>query len=33
LAEAAFKSLAKAVDLACRLDPRVQGVPSTKGLL
>ncbi len=33
LAEAAFKSLAKAVDLACRRDPRVQGVPSTKGLL
>ena len=33
LAEAAFKSLAKAVDLACRIDPRVQGVPSTKGLL
>jgi imidazoleglycerol-phosphate dehydratase len=33
LAEAAFKSLAKAVDFACRLDPRVQGVPSTKGLL
>jgi imidazoleglycerol-phosphate dehydratase len=33
LAEAAFKSLAKAVDLACRIDPRVQGVPSTKGTL
>ena len=33
LAEAAFKSLAKAVDLACRIDPRVQGVPSTKGVL
>ncbi len=33
MAEAAFKSLAKAVDFACRLDPRVQGVPSTKGLL
>ncbi len=33
LAEAAFKSLAKAVDLACRVDPRVQGIPSTKGLL
>ena len=33
LAEAGFKSLAKAVDLACRIDPRVQGVPSTKGLL
>ena len=33
MAEAAFKSLAKAVDFACRVDPRVQGVPSTKGLL
>ncbi len=33
MAEAAFKSLAKAVDFACRIDPRVQGVPSTKGLL
>jgi imidazoleglycerol-phosphate dehydratase len=33
LAEAAFKSLAKAVDLACQIDPRVQGVPSTKGTL
>lgn len=33
MAEAAFKSLAKAVDLACRVDPRVQGIPSTKGLL
>lgn len=33
LAEAGFKSLAKAVDLACRIDPRVQGIPSTKGIL
>jgi len=33
LAEAAFKSLARAVDMACRIDPRVQGVPSTKGVL
>ena len=33
LAEAAFKSLAKAVDPACRIDPRVQGIPSTKGSL
>lgn len=33
MAEAAFKALAKAVDLACRIDPRVQGVPSTKGVL
>lgn len=29
-AEAVFKGLAKAVDQACRLDPRVTGVPSTK---
>ena len=33
LAEAVFKSLAKAVDQACQLDVRVQGVPSTKGML
>ena len=33
LAEAVFKSLAKAVDQACQLDARVQGVPSTKGTL
>ena len=32
-AEAVFKGLAKAVDHACRLDPRVSGVPSTKGTL
>ena len=32
-AEAVFKGLAKAVDAACRLDPRVTGVPSTKGAL
>ena len=32
-AEAIFKGLAKAVDQACRLDPRVTGVPSTKGSL
>ena len=32
-AEAAFKGLAKAVDQACRIDPRVTGVPSTKGTL
>ena len=31
--EAIFKSLAKALDLACRRDPRVKGVPSTKGKL
>ena len=33
MAEAIFKALAKAVDAACRLDPRVQGIPSTKGIL
>ena len=32
-AEAVFKGMAKAVDQACRLDPRVTGVPSTKGTL
>jgi len=33
MAEAIFKGLAKAVDQACQLDPRVKGVPSTKGML
>ena len=33
MAEALFKGLAKAVDQACQLDPRVEGVPSTKGSL
>ena len=33
LAESIFKGLAKAVDQACQLDPRVEGVPSTKGVL
>ena len=33
MAEAVFKGLAKAVDQACRLDPRVTDVPSTKGVL
>lgn len=33
MAEAIFKGLARAVDQACQLDPRVQGVPSTKGVL
>ena len=32
-AEAVFKGLAKAVDQASRRDPRVTGVPSTKGSL
>lgn len=33
MAEAVFKGLARALDQATRLDPRVQGVPSTKGQL
>ena len=33
MAEALFKGLAKAVDQACQIDPRVEGIPSTKGLL
>lgn len=31
--EAIFKALARAIDGAVQIDPRVQGVPSTKGLL
>jgi imidazoleglycerol-phosphate dehydratase len=33
MAEAVFKGLAKAVDQACQLDSRVEGIPSTKGTL
>jgi imidazoleglycerol-phosphate dehydratase len=33
MAEAVFKGLAKVVDQACQLDPRVEGIPSTKGTL
>ena len=33
IVEAIFKALAKALDLACQRDPRVRGVPSTKGKL
>jgi imidazoleglycerol-phosphate dehydratase len=33
IAEAIFKGLAKALDLACQVDPRVIGVPSSKGRL
>ena len=33
MAEGVFKALAKAIDAACQMDPRVQGVPSTKGYL
>jgi imidazoleglycerol-phosphate dehydratase len=31
--EAVFKAFGKAMDLACRLDPRISGVQSTKGIL
>ncbi len=31
--EAIFKALAKALEIACERNPRVQGVPSTKGKL
>jgi imidazoleglycerol-phosphate dehydratase len=31
--EAAFKGFARALDVATQRDPRVQGVPSTKGTL
>ncbi len=31
--EAIIKALAKALDLACQRDPRVRGIPSTKGKL
>jgi imidazoleglycerol-phosphate dehydratase len=33
IVEAAFKAFARALDAATMLDPRVQGVPSTKGVL
>ena len=33
MAESVFKGLAKAVDQACQIDPRVTGIPSTKGIL
>jgi len=33
MAEAVFKGLAKALDNACQIDPRVSGVPSSKGTL
>jgi imidazoleglycerol-phosphate dehydratase len=31
--EAVFKAFAKALDEATLIDPRVKGVPSTKGML
>jgi imidazoleglycerol-phosphate dehydratase len=33
IAEAIFKALARALDMACQIDPRVTGVPSSKGRL
>jgi imidazoleglycerol-phosphate dehydratase len=33
MAEGVFKALAKAMDAACQIDPRVKGIPSTKGSL
>ncbi|NJL19059.1 MAG: imidazoleglycerol-phosphate dehydratase HisB [Bdellovibrionaceae bacterium] len=33
LAESIFKSVARALEEACRRDPRVKGTPSTKGVL
>jgi len=33
LAESVFKGLAKSLDIACTRDPRVKGLPSTKGKL
>ena len=33
IAESLFKGFARALDMACRKDPRVKGLPSTKGKL
>jgi len=33
MAESIFKGLARALDQATQLDPRVEGIPSTKGML
>lgn len=33
MAEGVFKALARALDVATSIDPRVQGIPSTKGVL
>ena len=33
MAEGVFKALARALDMATRIDPRVEGIPSTKGML
>ncbi len=33
MAEGVFKALARALDQATQIDPRVEGIPSTKGIL
>jgi imidazoleglycerol-phosphate dehydratase len=33
MAEGVFKALARALDMATQIDPRVEGIPSTKGAL
>jgi imidazoleglycerol-phosphate dehydratase len=33
IVEATFKAFTRALDAATAIDPRVQGVPSTKGVL
>ena len=33
IVEGTFKAFARAVDMATQLDPRVKGIPSTKGML
>lgn len=33
MAEGVFKALARALDVATQVDPRVEGIPSTKGVL
>jgi len=33
MAEGVFKALARALDTSTQIDPRVQGIPSTKGIL
>jgi imidazoleglycerol-phosphate dehydratase len=33
MAEGVFKALGRALDAATQIDPRVEGVPSTKGML
>jgi len=33
MAEGVFKAFARALDVAAQIDPRVEGVPSTKGVL